>query len=172
MKVKSILTILAILYFVPINAVIADDDLWGKSNVENLKTELVMELNVRIDKAVIIGDSDKGLRQYIPITGGEFYGESIKGNVLPGGADWQLIRKDGVIEIVAIYAIQTDDGQVISVDNRGFIDTNSTPPYVRTSPTFKTAIGKYDWLNRRVFTGTISPSKDGSAVTIRVFKVL
>ncbi|MFC0295935.1 DUF3237 family protein [Geobacillus jurassicus] len=34
----------------------------------------------------------------------------MRGKVLPGGADYQLIRKDGVAELLAHYVIETDDG--------------------------------------------------------------
>lgn len=96
----------------------------------------------------------------------------MKGEVLAGGADWQLFRPDGVMEVKAIYAIKTDDGQVITVDNRGVIDTSKESPYVRTVPRFQAPKGKYEWLNRRIFTGTITPAPEGGAVIIRVFQIL
>lgn len=138
---------------------------------EALTTELVMELKVMIGKAVVIGDSDQGRRQFIPIIGGSFTGKDIEGDVLDGGADWQLIRPDGVMEVKAIYAIKTDDGAVISVDNRGLVDMSATPLYVRSTPTFTAPKGQYDWLNKRVFAGTITPSPERDFVNIRVFLV-
>ena len=53
----------------------------------------------------------------MPITGGEFSGPDIRGKVLPGGADWQLIRDDGVSELEARYTLSTDDGATIHVRN-------------------------------------------------------
>lgn len=154
-------------------------DTWAKPEVKTLGTELVMELKVLIGKTQVIGESDVGQRRFIPITGGTFEGEGIKGEVIPGGADWQLTRPDGVLEIEAIYAIKTDDGQIIAVDNRGIVapvaasDENARPGrYVRSTPRFKAPKGKYEWLNQRIFVGTITPSPKGDFVTIRVFEVL
>jgi hypothetical protein len=90
-----------------------------------------------------------------------------------GGADWQLVRPDGVTEVNALYSIRTDDGAVIIVDNRGIIVPAAAGiGYVRTNPRFHAPQGKYDWLNKTMFVGTITPSPQGSAVIIRAFKVL
>ena len=53
----------------------------------------------------------------VPITGGTFEGPRLKGKVLPG-ADWQIVRPDGVLELEARYALETDDGALISMVNR------------------------------------------------------
>jgi hypothetical protein len=148
---------------------------WPADEVDPLASELVLELRVAISPAVQVGESDNGHRQFIPITGGYFVGDGIRGTVLPGGADWQLQRPDGVREIVAIYAIQTDDGETIMVDNRGIAVPPDNPdgaPYVRTAPKFHAPAGKYDWLNEGIFVGSITGVPDGGAVIIRVFKVL
>lgn len=152
---------------------------FSRSEVSNLTTELVMELHVDIGAGVTIGESDLGNRRYIPITGGYFEGRGITGEVLAGGADWQLLRPDGVLEIHAIYSIRTDDGEVIAVDNKGI--ALSLPAdesrgiearrYTRTTPEFHAPAGKYDWLNKRIFTGTITPVVQEGKVIIRVFEV-
>ena len=147
---------------------------WPAPEIDPLTTELVLELRVAISPAIEVGESDNGHRQFIPITGGFFVGDGIRGTVLPGGADWQLLRPDGVREIVAIYAIQTDDGVTIMVDNRGIAvpaDGSGGAPYVRTSPKFHAPAGKYDWLNKGVFVGSITGAPGGGAVIIRVFAV-
>jgi hypothetical protein len=150
---------------------------WPAEEVEPLATELALELRVAISPPVVVGQSDAGRRQFIPITGGYFVGDGIRGTVLPGGADWQLLRPDGVLEIVAIYAIQTDDGATIMVDNRGIgvppaADDPSGVRYLRTVPKFHAPEGKYDWLNESIFVGSITPAPEGDAVVIRAFKVL
>ncbi len=154
---------------------------WPIADVAAPTTELALELYVAIAPRVEVGESDDGVRQFIPITGGRFSGDGIRGEVMPGGADWQLRRRDGVVEVNALYSIRTDDGAVIVVDNRGII----VPPppaagggaaapaagYVRTSPRFHAPQGKYDWLNKTVFIGTITPAAGGGAVIIRAFRV-
>ncbi len=44
----------------------------------------------------------------------------MRGMVRPGGVDWQDTSSDGVSEIEAHYALETDDGAVIRVINNGF----------------------------------------------------
>ena len=41
-----------------------------------------------------------------PITGGKFKGPGIEGVVVPGGADWQLTRPDGDVELYDIHLRQ------------------------------------------------------------------
>ena len=52
--------------------------------------EYVVRLNVTIGQAYSSGNNGKGTRTIIPITGGTFEGPNIKGEGLPGGADYQL----------------------------------------------------------------------------------
>ena len=152
---------------------------FSRPDVDNLSTELVMELKVNIGAPVTIGESDAGIRRFIPITGGSFEGKEIKGEVMPGGADWQIVRNDGVTEVKAIYAIRTDDGAVIAVDNRGIAanipatedGSSSAMRYTRTRPIFQAPKGKYQWLNERLFNGTITVGPGGTHVIIRVFEV-
>jgi hypothetical protein len=154
----------------------AQDDVgkrWPVPDVAAPGTELVMELFVTIAPAVSVGPSDGGIRRFIPITGGRFAGAGIKGEVLAGGADWQLGRADSIAEVDAIFAIKSDDGAVIEVENQGIITpANGGIGYARTNPRFHAPTGKYDWLNKTLFVGTISPSSESGAVIIRVFKVL
>jgi hypothetical protein len=147
---------------------------WPVPDIEAPTTELALELYVDIAPAVVVGTSDNGTRQFIPITGGRFSGANgLKGEVMAGGADWQLRRPDGVNEIKAIYSIKTDDGAVIEVDNQGIsVLAADGGRYVRTTPRFHAPQGPHDWLNKTSFVGTISPSPQGGAVIIRVFKVL
>ena len=158
-------------------AALAQDDAgrrWPVTGVEAPATELALELYVTIAPAVVVGASDHGTRQFIPITGGRFSGAGgLKGEVMAGGADWQLRRPDGVTEVKAIYSIKTDDGTVIEVDNQGIIVANADGSrYVRTTPRFHAPQGPLDWLNKSSFVGTISPAPQGGAVIIRAFRVL
>ena len=147
---------------------------WSPQSIAPLTTELVLELRAEISPPVAVGNSDAGHRQFIPITGGYFAGDGIRGTVLPGGADWQLLRADGVRELVAIYAIQTDDGATITVENRGIsvpAEKNGGVRYVRSSPKFHAPAGKYEWLNEGIFVGSVTGVPEGGTVIIRVFKV-
>jgi hypothetical protein len=47
-------------------------------------------------------------------------GEKLNGKVLPGGADWQIVRSDGVVHLTARYTIETDSGGLILVNAEGY----------------------------------------------------
>lgn len=137
--------------------------------------QFVFEITAELAPAIRPGPTPYGRRNLIPITGGSFEGPQIRGKVLPGGGDWQLVRADGVVNVVADYFIQADDGAVIQVHNAGVISGIGGAPaavYFRTSPRFEAPIGPHDWLNKSVFVSTVSPvGSPPTAVRIRVYKV-
>jgi len=55
----------------------------------------------------------------INIVGGTCSGDGFAGVVLPGGADWQIIRSDGVAMLDARYTLRTDDGALVQVTSQG-----------------------------------------------------
>jgi hypothetical protein len=147
------------------------------------KTEFVFEAKVLIDRAwITMGQSKYGGRNIVLITGGTFKGPNIEGIVIPGGADYQLIRPDGVAEFDARYALKTNDGVIIYVNNRilnrpdpGGQDLASPGQYRRSVLSFEAPLGsKYEWLNKFVYLGTltIAITDKEAAVIIRVWKLL
>jgi hypothetical protein len=65
--------------------------------------EFVFELNGALEPSVTVGQTPHGLRRVVPISGGRFEGPAIRGTIVPGGADWQVVRSDGINELEAIY---------------------------------------------------------------------
>jgi hypothetical protein len=127
----------------------------------------VADLIVTVARPIEIGSTPAGLRRLIPITGGEVRGPKLRGRILPFGADFQTIRDDGVTELEAHYAIETDDGALIYISNNGL---RHGPPdameklmrgeavdprliYFLTAPRFETAAKDYVWLNHYIFAG-------------------
>ena len=112
-----------------------------------------------------IGETAAGIQRAIPILGGTVGGPRLRGKVLPGGADFQLLRKDGVTELRARYTLQCDDGALIDVDNRGMRhgpaeamerlrrgeEVDPALMYFRAIPRFETASESCLWLTRYVF---------------------
>ena len=130
-----------------------------------------------------LGDTPLGRRRVIPILGGSFSGERLAGRVLPGGADWQLVRSDGVAELDARYTLETSDGARIYVRNFGYrhgpadvlrrlADGKPVDPalyYMRTTPRFETSAARYQWLNRTICVAT--GARRAAAVELEVFEV-
>ncbi|BCH64484.1 hypothetical protein RvVAT039_17000 [Agrobacterium vitis] len=137
------------------------------------RTEFVYEAIFTLQDTIEMGASPQGDRRIINITGGEFAGPRIKGKVMPGGADRQVLRKDGVRLLNALYELQADDGAVITVNNRVLIDRQPDGTQYAFSHIDITAPeGPHDWLNRRVFVGTLHSLRPKPMVLIRVFSLV
>ena len=136
------------------------------------RLELVMTLHVELAPPLEIGDIGPGIRRVIPITGGTFEGVNIRGQVLPGGADWNLARHDGTSELWARYTLRTDDEVLIGILNTGVaVPEADGSVSIRTVPQFEVAGERYAWLRRGVFVGTLTPVETGNAVQLQFFRV-
>jgi hypothetical protein len=149
-----------------------------------IELALVAELTVTVGDAVEVGATPAGLRRVVPITGGEARGPRLRGRVLPGGADVQLIRPDGVAELVARYVIETPTGSRVFIENRGLrhgpadamerlrrgeaVDPGLI--YFRTTPRFETGDDSLAWLTRHVFVATAIRRPD--RVELAIYQVL
>jgi hypothetical protein len=134
------------------------------------------EARVQVGPPLDVGPVPGGRRRIIPILGGAFEGPGdgpekgmpMKGRVLPGGADWQIVRADGLGELDTRYTLETEDGQLIYVQNAGI--RHASPEvtarlmkgepvdpalvYFRTVPKFETSAPELAWLMRSIFVGT------------------
>jgi hypothetical protein len=148
-----------------------------------LQLQALFRAEISLAPAQELGDSPLGRRRIIGITGGRFSGSRLSGRVLPGGADWQVIRPDGVADLDARYTLETEDGALIYVRNRGYrhgpaevlkklsSGENVDPSlyYMRTTPRFETGDARYAWLNRIVCVAT--GARRAAAVELDVFEV-
>jgi hypothetical protein len=71
------------------------------------RLERLSRATVEIAAPLVVGDTPLGLRRLIPIPGGHVEGPRLTGEVLPGGADWQLVRADGAGVLEARYTLRT-----------------------------------------------------------------
>ena len=76
--------------------------------------EFAFEARVSVSPALEAGLVHGNTRRVIPITGGIVEGPRLTGRVIPGGADWQVLRTDGVAELEARYTLRADDGKSFS----------------------------------------------------------
>lgn len=135
--------------------------------------EFVMDLRVSIDAPMIdVGKVPDGSRTIIPITGGTFEGPEIKGEVMSGGADYQLhSTSTKMSKLHAIYSIRTDDGVDILVDNQGVISEYDGNQYFFTTPRFEAPVdSRYAWLNSQIFVCRPVGFAPGF-ITLRVWRV-
>lgn len=129
--------------------------------------EFALELKVKLGQPYGVGETAHGNRFIIPITGGTFEGPNIKGEVLPGGADYQMSGKTHT-DIEAIYCIRTDDGVTIHIRNKGIIAGS----YFYCSPKFEAPVdSKYAWLNDAIFVCRPSGTMVPGGIGLKVWKV-
>ena len=148
-----------------------------------LQTKYVFTITARIGEVTTAGDIGHGVRRIIPIIGGDVRGD-VNGKVLPFGADFQIIRPNELIELEAKYALETDDGATIYVENKGIrfgplellqklkrgepVDPKLI--YFRTAPKFETGAANYRWLMQHLFVA--SAARYADRVVIDVHQVL
>jgi hypothetical protein len=72
------------------------------------------------------GMTRAGHRRVVPIASGQVTG-LFEAEILPGGADWQLVRPDGAIEIDTRYSARTAAGEYVHFRTSG---VRSGPPRI------------------------------------------
>jgi Protein of unknown function (DUF3237) len=145
--------------------------------------DFVFAAQVKVDMPLDLGDVGKGGRRIVPILGGEFSGPQIRGTVLPGGADWQVLRHDGVAELEARYTLRTDDGALIYVRNLALrhgpaevmaalatgrpVEPSSY--YFRGAAFFETSAARYAWIGKHIIVCT--GEREPANVKVKFFQM-
>jgi hypothetical protein len=151
----------------------------------DLQTRWLFDIDVLIGPARPVGTGPDGERTDYPIIGGSFRGPELSGDVMPGGADYFLLRPDGVGVLDARYKLRTTGGVLIDIHNRGLwvpneaglakvragADPAADELYCCCTPEFKAPEGPCAWLNRLVCTGLVSYPKP-DLVAISCFRLL
>jgi len=131
------------------------------------KLELLYDMHADLDAPQIVGQTPVGMRQIFVVKGGTVEGPRIKGELLPGGGDWALMRQDGAVQLDVRATIKTEDGALIygyysgliiaSMAQFGRIAGGEEVPldeyYFYTNPMFQTGSPQYAWLNQVVAIG-------------------
>jgi hypothetical protein len=116
----------------------------------------VARLRVEIGEFLEVGEVPDGRRRVIPITGGVVDGPEIRGDVVPLGADWNLVRADGSETVSARYLIRTHDDVLLSVLNEGVISDRPEGRLGVTSVRIEAPRDtSYGWLNDAVLVGSL-----------------
>lgn len=176
-KLKSITLALSLLGSFVIGSIQAQDI------PEPPELSFAFEVLVEVADPTVVGLLPNGTRRIVDILGGSFEGPDVKGRVVPGGADWQIIREDGFTDIDARYTLETDSGDLIYVSNVGI---RHAPPdvitrlnagevvdqsqiYFRAIPKFETSAPELEWLMKSIFVATGERYPNG--VVIRFWRL-
>jgi hypothetical protein len=138
--------------------------------------EPIMHLTVHVAQPIEAGHIThalgSGKRRIIPITGGQITGtargQSLSGEVLPGGADFQLVTSSTAAQLDARYIIRLTDGNHIYITNQAIrtgseqdiaalVRGESVPPeriYFRCAPRFEVERADLAWMTQTLFIGT------------------
>lgn len=145
----------------------------------------VMRVHATIGEPVVTGDTPRGKRVAIPITGGTVEGPFFTGTVLPMGADFQVQWPSGINEIHAEYVIKTDLGALIHIDNLGLTAPAdvATPRefrgenwiddgvrHFRTAARLSTEEPSLSWLNANMFYCSARGQADRKSVVIDFYR--
>jgi hypothetical protein len=124
----------------------------------------IARIDVDVAAPIDLGTGDGLHRRIVPILGGRVTGPELNGTVLPGGADFQVLRSATLTELEARYAIETDEGDRVYVENFGIrsgsaadiakvVAGEPVDPariYFRSSPRMSAAGSRWGWLSSRV----------------------
>ncbi|MER5639950.1 DUF3237 domain-containing protein [Kitasatospora sp. NPDC002227] len=115
-----------------------------------------------------LGASPLGHRRVVDILGGSFTGPRLSGEILPGGADWQLLHPDGSATVDTRSTLRTHDGAQLLLTTTGI---RHGPPavlqrlaageqvdpadyYFRLFCRFESGDPRYTWLTHTLCTAT------------------
>ncbi len=146
--------------------------------------ELITRLDATLDTPIDLGVTPEGHRRVVPITGGRLHGPRVRGDILPGGADWQIVHPGGWVSVEARYTAVSEAGTPMSIVSRG---VRHGPPEVmtrllagelidpseyrfRTAVSFETAqASEMGWLNHLL--AVSSAVREPAAVQIDIYAV-
>jgi hypothetical protein len=132
------------------------------------KLDHVFDLRLQLSKPTDVGAAAPGgLRRIVSVLGGTLEGPGmgmpLKGKIQPG-ADYQVVRPDGLTEIDAHYVVQLANGDLIYINNRGMRhgpadvlaklnageNVDQSKIYFRTILSIETAAKRLEWMTRSI----------------------
>jgi hypothetical protein len=152
---------------------------------QELKASHLFTITEKLSPILEVGETPAGGRRVFTLSGGQFAGDRLRGEVLPqASSDLLLVRGDGSFQLDARLVLRTDDAALIVMTYHGLRcaspEVNAriargervapSDYYLRTTPFFETSSPKYAWLNQIVSVGI--GERQADAVTYEVFEIL
>jgi len=150
-----------------------------------LESRHLFTITMKLPPTLDLGDTPAGNRRVFTVSGGEFSGDRLRGEVLPeASSDLLLLRADGSYQQDVRLILRTDDQALVLMTYRGVRHASAevdarrargeqlapSEYYLRTAPFFETASAKYSWLNKIVSVGVGARGAD--EVKYEVFEIL
>jgi hypothetical protein len=148
-----------------------------------LEFDFLFNLSADVGELVSLGPCPLGERRVVYITSGSFEGPAMRGTIL-GGADWQILRSDGALELDARYAIKEERGAIVQVLSQGMRhgppevmaqlargeDVDPARYFFRTIMRFETGASELSWLNKTIAVATAA--RQARRVEIKAWRLL
>ena len=148
-----------------------------------LQFDFLFTLSADVGELISLGPCPLGERRVVYITSGTFEGPAMRGRIV-GGADWQILRSDGVLELDARYAIRDEGGGVVKVVNQGCRhgppdvmaklargeEVDAVSYFFRTTMRFETGSSELAWLNKTIAVATAE--RKARRVDVRAWRLL
>jgi hypothetical protein len=149
-----------------------------------ISLEFMGKFHVEVGPITSLGAGPLGERRMIEIVGGHFEGPELRGAVLGGGADWQIVRDDGVIDLDARYALREERGGVIRVLSQGYRhgppevlaalgrgeNVDPSTYFFRSIMRFETGAPELAWLNKTI--AVARAERRAREVVLHAYKLL
>jgi len=101
-----------------------------------------------------VGNGPFGNRVIANVTGGEFVGDGVKGDIIGAGADWLLLGEDGFGRLDVRATMRTSDGALIYAQYTGLIEVTPQIGSIFSGEPGETEFGgQYFFTNPRLETG-------------------
>lgn len=150
------------------------------SRAAELRAEFLLQLVAEFDDPQDLGETPRGARRILYVKRGAFSGPALQGEILPGGGDWVLVRRDGVAELDIRFTLRVQNGELIYLRSSGLLDiepqlrrrildgeeVDPARYYFRTALAFETGAEKYRWLNRLIAVGLGRRTPAGMATDV------
>jgi Protein of unknown function (DUF3237) len=149
-----------------------------------VRTQPLFTLTLTVGPAQALGPTPAGERRVVPVLGGSFEGERLRGTVEPGGSDWIAVKPDGAVHLDVRLVLKTHDGALVGMTYRGVrhgpaeiiarvnrgepVDPSSY--YFRVTAAFETGSETYSWLNN--IAAVASGSRRPEGPIYEVYEVL
>ncbi|KAK3064200.1 hypothetical protein LTS18_009313 [Coniosporium uncinatum] len=151
--------------------------------------KFLLHLECEMDVFHHIGPGPHGDRSTVIFKGGRFEGPRMRGEILPGGGDWEIVRNDEAAgtqtaHLDTRYNLRTHDGAVIYLQTTG-VRTGRKEVLeklgedegigadefrMRLHCTMETGDERYRWVNEGVFVA--SSGRSGSRVIYDAYELL
>ena len=145
--------------------------------------DFLMAISAELGDLVNMGPAPLGERRVVYIAGGTFAGPGLAGEVI-GGADWQIVRRDGALELDARYALKEARGGLVQVISQGMRhgppevlarlgrgeEVDPASYFFRTFMRFETGAAELAFLNTTMAIATAQ--RHARRVELRCYRIL